>query len=331
MDALNRESRWQRGSTERKVRITALDLKILFLLLQYRYLSTSAIAAFLVLHADKKWIQERLGQLYRAGYVDRPPTQREFFNSNYRDLIYELDAAGERALKQHGMWDEEAPVAWLSRGRHGRTMFPHSVMVCEVLAHFAIALQDPELDMRFIPWSEIRNNMPVHVRTAKDVHSLPVDIEEILNRKSHRSTKALTPDAVFGIEYPDKRTRFFAIEADRGSEPLMRDNLNQTSIMRKVLQYKAAFKTKAYKTRWGLPNLFATFITTLNPDSEAGKKRMREMTEVAEFLIGPSKFFLFNTLASFGGFEPPEQYTGRFLTEPWDRPGNPALDIDRPD
>jgi hypothetical protein len=41
---------------------------------------------------------------------------------------------------------------------------------------------------------------------------------------------------------------YYAIEADRGTEPIERSNLNQTSYLRKFLQYAHVLKGGTYKT-----------------------------------------------------------------------------------
>jgi hypothetical protein len=321
MDALNRTSRWERGSTK-KVRLAPRDLDILALLQRYRYLPTDYIHAFV--GGQKNRFQERLGRLYREPncYIDRPAQQRQSYDANYRPLVYELDHNGERALREYGLWDDEAPIAWLNRGREGHTDFAHSLMICEALASIELGIKaNPKL--RFIPWSEIKARMPEKTRGSKLLHCLPVHITHRFKGETHHSDKALMPDAVFGIEYEGK-ARFFALECDRDNEPLQRTNLNQTSYLRKLLQYRQVFKDRTYSTHWGLPNLLVLNLTT-------NDLHMRKIMALAEELFdGGSTFLLFKTMPSLGDFAKPEPPTGRLLTEPWLRPGREALRIDLP-
>jgi hypothetical protein len=322
MDTLNRTSRWHRGATK-KVRITPHDLGILNVLQRYRYASTEHIHAFV--GVQKNRFQERLGRLYREPncYIDRPAQQRQYFNANYRPIIYELDRNGERALREYGRWDDDAPIAWLNRGREGHTDFAHSVMICEALASIELGIR-ANSKLRFIPWAEIKARMPEKTRTSKLLHCLPVQISHSMKGQLHHSDRALMPDAVFGIEYEGK-ARLFALECDRDNEPLERSNLNQTSYLRKLLQYRQVIQDRTYSTHWILPNLLVLNLTTSDLHM---RKIMALATELFEG--GSSNFLLFKTMPSLGDFAPPEKPTGRLLTEPWLRPGRPAFRIDQP-
>jgi hypothetical protein len=322
MDALNRTSRWQRGSTK-PVRLTAHDLDILNVLQRYRYASTEHIHAFV--GGQKNRFQERLGRLYREPncYIDRPAQQRQYFNANYRPIIYELDRNGERALRQYGRWEDDASIAWLNRGRDGHTDFAHSVMICEALASIELGIkQNPAL--RFIPWPEIKARMPEQTRRSKLLHCLPVRVSYAFNGTAHVSDKALMPDAVFGIEYEGYGVRFFALECDRDNEPIRRTNLAQTSYLRKLLQYRQVFRERTYRTHWGLPNLLVVNLTT----SELHMRKMMELA--AELCDGGSNFLLFKTMPSLGDFARPEPPTGRLLTQAWLRPGRPSFLLEQP-
>src|SRR4051812_11820912 len=115
-DSLNRRSRWSREGSKVAV-LTARDIEIFRLLQRYRYLSADYIHAFI--GGNKKRLVERLNLLQRAPnyYIGRPEQQRQYFNANYRPLIYENDQRAERVLQEHGYFDPTEGVAWLNRGR----------------------------------------------------------------------------------------------------------------------------------------------------------------------------------------------------------------------
>jgi hypothetical protein len=59
---------------------------------------------------------------------------------------------------------------------------------------------------------------------------------------TRQMTKDLIPDALFGLQYhtPDgDRFRFFAVEADRATEPTTTTNWNRKSFLHNLLQYGA--------------------------------------------------------------------------------------------
>jgi hypothetical protein len=305
------------------VQLVPRDLDIFELLQRYRYASTDHIHAFV--GGQKNRLQERLARLYREPncYINRPAQQHRYFNANYRPLIYELDRNGERELRQHGRLDDDAAITWLNRGREGRPDFAHSVMICEALASIELGIRENP-SLRFITWREIKARIPDPIRRSKLLHCLPVSICHNMKGQLHHSDKALMPDALFGIEY-DGRARLFALECDRDNEPLERSNLNQTSYLRKLLQYRQVFKDRTYSTHWNLPNLLVLNLTTSD-------LHMRKIMALAAELFegGSSNFLLFKTIPSLGDFAPPEKPTGRLLTEPWLRPGRPAFRIDQP-
>lgn len=321
MEALRRTSRWHRGSTK-PVQLTPRDLDILSLLQRYRYASTEHIHAFV--GGQKNRLQERLARLYREPncYLNRPAQQRQYFNANYRPLVYELDHNGERALREHGRLDGDAPITWLNCRRDGRTDFAHAVMVCEALTSIELGIKGNS-SLRFIGWPEIKGRIPEPARNSKLVHCLPARISHQINGALQICDKALAPDAAFGIAYEGHGARFFALECDRDSEPLHRSNLQQTSYMRKLLQYQQVLRERTYHTQWSLPNLLVLSLTT-------SELHMRKIVALAEELCGDvRRFLLFKTMPSLGDFAPPEPPHGRLLTEAWMRPGLADFHLDR--
>ena len=68
-------------------------------------------------------------------------------------------------------------------------------------------------------------------------------------------TKDLLPDAVFGLEYrapAGSRFRFFAVEADRATEPVISGNVRRKSFERQLLQYEAYVEGGGYRRHLNL-------------------------------------------------------------------------------
>lgn len=320
LDTLNRRFQFSREGTK-VAHLRERDLAIFELLVRYRYTRSDFIHAFI--GGDKTKLVQRLNELYRNPncYLDRAERERAYFNALYRPIIYELDSNGEQALRNHGRYDPAQAVAWLRRGREGHVTLPHSVMICEALASIELGIREkPEL--RFIPWSEIHAAMPEKVRTSQFSHCLPANISHKFGRETHHSKKALMPDAVFGIEYPTG-VRFFALECDRDHEPLKRSNLNQTSYLRKILQYQDVATNRTFKKHWGLPNLLVLNLTT----SELHKNKIKDL--VLELTEGKgASYLLFKTMPSLGDFQVAPA-TGHLLTEPWERAGRDNFRLDQ--
>jgi Replication-relaxation len=320
MHSPQRRSRWTREGTS-LVRLTPRDVEIFSLLQRIRYLRADYIHAFI--GGSRTRLLERLNALYRFPncYLDRPGAQRRYFNANYRPLIYELDRRGEEALQEAGRFDPNQALAWVRRGREGHLTFAHSVMICEALASIELGVRTRP-DLRFIPWPSILAGMPMRIRTSTLSRGLPVAIRHTIDGVSHECSKALVPDAVFGIDYVGKGRRFFALECDRDHEPLYRSNLTQTSYLRKILQYRQVMQEGVHKTHWGLPNLLVLNLTT----SELHKEKMLEL--VRDVCGGRgNNYLLFKATPSLGDVTPPPIPGGHVLFEPWERAGFEPLNI----
>jgi Replication-relaxation len=323
MDTITRRSRWTRDGTK-VVELSPRDLEIFSLLQRIRYLRADYIHAFV--GGSRTRLLERLNALYRFPncYLDRPGQQRRYFNANHRPLIYELDRRGEDALQEAGLLDPGQSLAWFRRGHDGHMTFAHSVMVCEALSSIDLGIR-ARADLRFIPWADVLAAMPERTRSSNVTRCLPVSIQHTIAGVNHQLSKSLIPDAVFGIEYGGKGKRFFALECDRDHEPLYRSNLNQTSYLRKMLQYRQVVQEGIHKTHWGLPNLMVLNVTT----SELHKGKMIELVKDLSGGRG-NNYLLFRSMPSLGDFAPLPPASATLLLEPWERAGFGPFNISEP-
>jgi hypothetical protein len=74
------------------------------------------------------------------------------------------------------------------------------------------------------------------------------------------------PDRVFALEFPDasavsQRVHFF-LEADRGTMPVTRRTLSQTSFYRKLLAYEATWAQKVHQRHLGIHRFRVLSVTT---------------------------------------------------------------------
>jgi hypothetical protein len=70
----------------------------------------------------------------------------------------------------------------------------------------------------------------------------------------------VNPDPAFGIAYPDNTKRCYLVERDRGSMPVARKDLVQTSILKKLLGYDTGRKQDLHKTQFNWRNFRVLFI-----------------------------------------------------------------------
>ena len=98
------------------------------------------------------------------------------------------------------------------------------------------------------------------------------------------------PDRVFALEYPDQnaqtqRVHFF-LEADRGTMPVVRSGLTQTSFYRKLLAYEATWTQKIHQRHLGIHRFRVLTVTTI-------AARVKSLLEACSQLKRGHGLFLF--------------------------------------
>ncbi|MBO9714247.1 replication-relaxation family protein [Sphingomonas sp.] len=195
------------------------------------------------LRRDRSHLQNRLTEFYNGdaggSYLVRPPQQFASYHARYQHLVYDL------APRASAILAERSP----SLAPRRADPFVHRLMGACVGASFELTA--PALGLRYISQREIL----AHPKAAAARASAnPLAIQT--------PAGTLIPDGLFGLEYPGKGFRFFAVEIDRNTESIERRNLAQSSFARKIAGYLAILRTQAYRERWGVPNLHVLTATT---------------------------------------------------------------------
>jgi hypothetical protein len=99
----------------------------------------------------------------------------------------------------------------------------------------------------------------LQVRGKKEVFRWRVNIEG-------KMKLGVAPDRVFALEFQNRdgnaERAFFFLEADRGTMPVVRHTLSQTSFYRKLLAYEATWKQSIHETRFGFHRFRVLTVTT---------------------------------------------------------------------
>lgn len=298
----------KRMGTGKRIELAPRDIEIFKLLERYRYLRSTYIHAF-VGGASKTRFKERLGDLFHeAGYLDRPIEQWQAVDARYFPTIYENTERARRLLRENGYEDL---VRWSSERSHNR-QFAHTLLTCEVMASIEFAaLADGTI--RFIPMMEILAKAPLATRTNPNPVAIPVYSPEL--------SSYVVPDGLCGLEYQrdEKRSyRFFALEIDRATMPVVRSRQGQTSFAGKLSAYREIISRQVYKSHLGLPNLLVLTVT-------ANERHKAEIMRATANLAGEGAAFLFKALE--GGTENPMR---SLLNEAWERADYPSLSISKP-
>lgn len=317
IDSLGRRSRTRPCSTDKRVRLQERDWRWLKAIHCHGPLASSFLLDFAKpLGTSLKRAQERLGDLFHEAntphggpYLTRPAQQFLTIDSRYNRLVYDLAPAGVKALKDAGVWQEHS-------GTKGGP-WVHSLMVSSVTASIELATLG-RTELTYIPQSAI-------LMRANTSLVCPVSYADPAPK--YTVTKSLLPDALFGLEYhtpKGSRFRFFAVEADRGTEPLTSKNQNRKSLMRNLRQYQAYIEGGVYQGHLGLTAPLLVLNVMSNPI-----RTQKTVAHIERTVSGGMNYQLFQSWDAFAApFRPPAPNYD-LLFGAWQRAGHPAISIDR--
>lgn len=321
METKKRRSRMRRQPAGRCLALTPRDLVIFELLERYRYLRSTYIHAF-VGGASETRFKERLGDLYHeGGYLNRPGQQWETAHARYLPVVHENSERARDVLAAHGRLPGCGPhMPYGATG--GGKQFLHSLMICEVLASIELETKE-RADLRFVAWPEILARAPE--ATASSRHPLRIPVAEPRSGRFGRAGARdghVIPDAVFGLEYGaggKKAYRFFALEADRGTMPVVRCSSLQSSLLAKIRLYSGLMSSGGVRAHLGLPNLLVLVVTR----SDA---RLRHVMTAMGEEMESRQALLFKSVGAVEGAVGQGRPL-RLLDQPWMRAGLPPLNI----
>jgi hypothetical protein len=264
-------------------------------------------------------VKNRLGDLYHedntphgGAYLERP-TQQNSVITKYQDAVYEDDAAAELLLKDRGLIPH---TSFPSK----KTNYHHRFMAACITSSIELACRDAGLT--FASSDELLKRAPTG----------ELKVPLTIAHGGHVSNTPLIPDAYFGIRYGDQGVRTFLLEADRENEPITRSNLDQTSYLRKILQYQklltrpARDKPAPYHEHFGLKSgMLVLTVTTSYAHME------HILAKVVELIGGRgSPFLLFKVCPNFADRRIVPPVLSELLTTPWRRARHADIDISKP-
>ena len=278
-----RRPRFRRAAEPPAFRLTDDDVEIVRLLARHRFLRSSHIAALVGRSLDRT--NDRLSKLFHAGFIDRPRAQLDYYpHAGSAPMVYALADRGARLLIERDGVDF-ANVEWSRKNREaGRPFIEHQLEVMD----FYVALQCATRhrpDVAFIPPDEIVATFPDQTFSARDPFALRVK----LSHQGILHELGLVPDLVFGLKFADGSRRCFMVEIDRGTMPVTRSDIRQTSFERKLRAYLTAYAGKQHERQFGWKTFRVLTVTT-------DVHRMQSMMDTLRQLRvphspGPTLFF----------------------------------------
>ncbi len=274
----SRLPRFRRASEIPSMQLTKRDVEILRQIHRHRFLRSRHIVE--LVDGSSQQILRRLQLLFHHGYLERPRAQIDYYHhGGSRHIVYGIGNKGATVLKR----DSETPhrADWTGKNRAvGRLFLEHALLISDVLVSLEIACRNSER-VRFIPREQLR--LPERIKQHQDPFRWSVTLR-------NRQKLSLIPDAVFALEFDGKslnkeRIHFF-LEADRGTMPIRREHLSQTSFFRKLLAYEATWKQGLHRSKFGF-NRFRVLSVTTSP------QRVESLIEACESIPHGHGLFLF--------------------------------------
>jgi len=282
-----RKSKFKSGKS-RPIELTLRDKRILFALHKYRFLTTEHIQA--LTETESRWgMNKRLRLLYDHKFVDKPKAQKALFShEKKRPVIFGLGNSGAIALSRIYGIPMPSSVYWSEKNRRVREKFIlHTLGISDFMVSIEMACKQAG-NIRLMDRDEILARSPEQTKRAE----YPFRWKTNIMHGGQRHEIAIVPDYVFGLHYenkPEGKNRsFFFVEIDRGTMPIVRRDIKQTSFLRKMQSYEDSWKNKLPKQRFDI-NAFRVLTLTTSND------RIQTMVEAYKTELDkvPAGVFLF--------------------------------------
>jgi hypothetical protein len=299
----SRLPRFKRDSDIGPMQITERDRAIIRLVHRNRFLRSSHILA--LLDGGSQQILRRLQLLYHHGFLERPRSQIEYYRrGGSRRIVYGLGNKGASLLREE-LGATFRTLPWGEKNAAvRRPFFEHALLVSDIMVALELGCRKRG-DVHLLA----DDDLPLQGGAQTGLFKFSVKVE-------NGAKLGVNPDRVFTLEsegiFPSHSPAFFFLEADRGTMPIVRKNLSQSSFYRKLLAYEATWTQGLHRSRFGFHRFRVLTVTT----SEA---RVQSMVEACSQLRRGHGLFLFTDQASL-------QAPGDIFTLPWKtgRPGEIA-------
>ena len=263
--------------------LTPRDLDILRAVHRHRLLRSTHLIA--LLDGSRQTTLRRLQLLFHHCYLDRPSMQLDWYARGSEPLVYALGKRGAEVLEREAEL-RRGGVRWDTKNRNvSRVFLHHTLAVAKVMVAFEVACRVRE-GVRFIPPEEILSGAPEATQRLR----LPFRWQVKVRQDGEPYRLGLEPDRVFGLRFADapegRQVAYFFLEADRGTMPVARKGLGQTSFRRKLLSYRETWRQGLHRTHLGISNFRVLTVTT-------SEERMGHLVEACRILTGGARLFLF--------------------------------------
>jgi hypothetical protein len=266
-----RLSRFRRSPDVPPFQLTDRDKEIIRVVYRHRFLRSSHICS--LISGSQQQILRRLKLLYHHGYLSRPRAQIDYYHhGGSNEMVYCLGSHGASVLKMELgemfraiPWDEDD-------GSDRRVFLKHALLVSDIMVAIELAC---------------RANR-TRLLTEQDLAKTNQPFRWKINVQGQKFSVA--PDRVFALEFSGadaaNRLSYFFLEADRGTMPVTRKTVSQSSFFRKLLSYEATWTQAIHEKQFGFNRFRVLTVTT-------GPQRVKSLVEACSKLKTGHGLFLF--------------------------------------
>jgi DNA-binding Lrp family transcriptional regulator len=248
----SRLPRFKRASMVAPMRLTERDRRIIKLVYRHRFLRSPQIVK--LVGGSSQQLLRRLKSLYHHGYLERPRCQIDsYYRSGSHHIIYGLGNKSFTLLKWE-LGEDFREVSWGEKNRGvGRIFLEHALLVSDVMVSLELACRKHD-GVRLLYEDQLA------------LHSERLPFQWRVKTQGGIRLGVI-PDRVFALDYTDQNTQpqrvHFFLEADRGTMPVVRSGLTQTSFYRKLIAYEATWTQKVHQRRLGIHRFRVLTVTTV--------------------------------------------------------------------
>ena len=259
--------RYRRAGEEAPLRLQERDREILFLVYDYRFLTSHQIMR--LLSSQSKNILLRLQKLYHNGYLDRLKI------SDNSPIVYALGNKGADELTLHTEIDR-GKIDWSKKNSEAKSIhLNHTLMISNFKATLTLALHG--LDIKISLWQregEMKDKIIYYEEDNKGNE-----------KKIHGS---IFPDALFTLVDKEINGAHFFLEADRST-------MTNKRFFKKMRAYFKYWKNKQCEEKQGIEIFKVLTICK----TESRMKNLLSVTRSADDRQTGSGMFLFTSEERF--------------------------------
>ena len=265
------------------------DVELLSAIGRYRVVQSIHLDA-LFPHRSRQKLRRRLQRYFHAGLIARPRCQ----------ISTMLDRKGSQAIactltrKGAALITARSPgiAVRLKADDTKQSQLAHTLGVTDALVALELGGRRTEY-LSLVGAAELVAAAPEATREASNPHEWRVEVRY----QGARRSLTVRPDGITAVrhrvlyERGQRSDKNLFLEVDRGTTPIIRPELYQSSILRKLLAYSATWRADIHKERYGFDNMRVATVT------ESAMRLEHMIAAVAEHAILPPALFLFTTRA----------------------------------